>query len=105
MKKLILIMVIGAIGAFLYYQNRELNISNLETTAVSVVDQIMEKSYPAPEGVEVLECHKVKIIEKLDRITYSAIAVFDDGRSVNIEIRDLDDTISVQFKEIFFSPY
>ena len=105
MKTLILIIVIGVIGGFLYFQYREFTISNLEINAVPVVDQIMEEFYPAPEGVEALKCRQVKIVEKIDRITYSAIAVFDNDRIVSIEIRDLDDIITVQFKELFFSPY
>ena len=92
-------MVLTLLGVAVFFGHREIRKSTLEESAVSVVNQILDKSLISIMAVEVTKCNRVSIVEKIGNNTYTGVAFLDNGNILNVKIQDLGESIVVEIIE------
>ena len=102
---ILLILIALGLGAFWYYDQQQRTEDHLEVNAVSLVDSILEDHWlnilaeAVDVDVEVAKCEQIKIVERIGKSTYTAVALLDNGSTLDITIQDLDDFIRVQLAD------
>ena len=69
--------------------------SNLEKSAVPVVNQIIKENM----GADAASCEAVKVTKKVSNYFYQAVAYLDNGEEVKLTIKDMCDQIYVTIAE------
>ena len=93
------ILVLALLGVAVFFGHREIKKNILEESAVSVVNQILDKSLLSIMSVEVAKCNRVSIVEKIGNNTYTGVAFLDNGNILNVKIQDLGESIVVEIIE------